>query len=302
MINIIKLYQDFRIPFQTGGGRGVARGWVGISCPFCTGNPGHHLGYCIDSSSRFSGAFNCWRCGGKSAVKVVARITHSTESQARAIIKQYQSGSQSSVETDRKKRKKASKCVLPAGTVPLNKRAIKYLEKRNFDVDYLQEEWGLKSTGPVGAYKQRIIIPIYFKNQLVSYQGRDITGRSGAKYKACPQELEVVDHKNSLYGYDDVRGDSVITVEGASDVWRMRTGTVGTFGIKYTMEQIRLLCRFSRIFMLFDPDPEAKVQAELLGKYLTALGKECEIITLDQGDPADLTDDEAQYIVKDLLG
>ena len=40
----------------------------------------------------------------------------------------------------------------------------------------------------MGKYKNRIIIPIYYNNKLVSYHSRDITNKSKIKAKACEQE------------------------------------------------------------------------------------------------------------------
>ncbi len=45
---------------------------------------------------------------------------------------------------------------------------------RNFDPNYLVSEWGLLSTGVLGEFKFRILAPVYFKGQLVSYQCRDL--------------------------------------------------------------------------------------------------------------------------------
>ncbi len=302
MIDIIKLYQDFRVPYQTEGGKGIARGWVGISCPFCTGNPGYHLGYCIDSSNRYAGAFTCWRCGGKSAVKVISKITRSTDSETRQIIKRY-SGSNPATKTNKKEKKeKSSKCSLPAGLVPFKGKPYRYIKERKFKVKELVSEWDLKATGPVGAFKHRIIIPIYFKNQLVSFQGRDLTGKSDMKYKACPQQYEVRGHKHCLYGYDKIEGDRIVVCEGVTDVWRLGVGSVATFGIKFTMEQVRLLSNFKQVFILYDTDPEAVIQADQLGKYLSASGSNVEFIHLSEGDPGELDDKEAKLLMRDLLG
>jgi len=300
MIDIIKLYQDFNIHFRTEG-KGVARGWVGISCPFCSGNPGYHLGYCIDQSNKYSGAYTCWRCGGKNTKKVIAKITNSTESEAWKIMQRYSSDSVTKTKEIRKT-KKAVKCLLPVGLVPIKGKLYIYLKKRKFEVKELISTWDIRGTGPVGPYKHRIIAPIYFKKQLVSFQGRDITGKSDMKYKACPKDLEVRDHKNCLYGYDLARKSSVVVCEGITDVWRLGPGSVATFGIKFTDEQVRLLSKFKKVFILFDTDSEAVTQAELLGKLLSAVGVDVEIIYLDNGDPGELLNEEAKQLMKDLIG
>ncbi len=303
MINIEKLYRDFNIPYETSGHKHVAPGWVGTPCPFCSGNPGFHLGYCSDSSHRYAGAFSCWRCGGKDRWKALSRILSVPESKVWEIIKQYSSDSPN-IQKKQKPKKKAKECQLPPGTERMKNWHRDYLRNRRFDPIYLEKEWGLLGTGPTGHYKHRIIIPIHFKGRIVSYQGRDITDKSEMKYKACPQEQEVLDHKNCLYGIDKVDGNSIVIVEGVSDVWRLGPGAVATFGIKFKEEQASQLLRFKRIFLLYDSefdDPQAGEQADKLADYLSSPSREVEKITLSEGDPGDLSDEEAKSLINDLI-
>lgn len=300
MIDIIRLYQDFGLQYQSAGGRGVGRGWVGIPCPFCTGNPGYHLGFCIDPYSKYYGKFSCWRCGGKSAKKVISRITNISENEVYSVIKKYSTDSKILL-PEEKKIVRAKQCKLPSGTTKMKNRHKNYLRKRGFDPEYLEKFWKIQGTGPVGSYKHRIIIPIYFQETLVSYQGRDITDKSNTKYKACPQELEIREHKHCLYGIDLVKSDSIIVCEGVTDVWRLGAGAVATFGIKFTPAQARLLINYKNVFILYDTDSEAVEQADNLSNYLSAYNINCEIIELKTGDPADLSDKEAKELMSDLI-
>ena len=59
-MNIIQLFEDYKIPYFTEGYKYCRPGWVNIDCPFCIGSPGPHLGYNLSGNY-----FNCWRCGGK---------------------------------------------------------------------------------------------------------------------------------------------------------------------------------------------------------------------------------------------
>ena len=57
-MKLIQLYQDYNVPFQTEGHKHCRDGWVNTECPFCTGNPGLHLGATLDGK-----IFTCWRDG-----------------------------------------------------------------------------------------------------------------------------------------------------------------------------------------------------------------------------------------------
>jgi DNA primase len=189
----------------------------------------------------------------------------------------------------------------PAGLCNLD-RGKDYLKSRGFVPEAIIQEYGLVITGPTGDYKFRIIIPIYQHGKLVSYQGRDYTGLSPIRYKACARENEIVHHKHLLYDADRVRGDHVIVVEGIFDAWRLKKNTVCTFGTGFTQQQVNLLSKWGKISILYDGEPEAQKHAEKLGEQLSGLGSEVELILLKEGDPADLSQNEADSLSKEILG
>ena len=309
MINLAKLLTKFSIPFETFTGRQ----WIHIQCPFC-GDTKMKLGFCIDQKSKFYGAFSCWRCGGKKAAKVISTILSIDEREAYSVIKQYSLDGPNRVYLGSNIKSGPTNgntiCKLPSGTGPLKTIHKKYLRDRNFLPSKIATKYSLQATGPAGGYNHRIIIPIKFEGKLVSYQGRDITGESELKYKACREEDEVRHHKHCLYGIDNVSGDSVVVVEGVTDVWRLGDGAVGTFGIKYTQEQVALLLRFKRVFILFDQkrddeeggeEEQAQDQARKLSIALYSEDRHVEIIELSGGDPGEMKQEDADGLMKELL-
>ncbi|MCP4150533.1 MAG: hypothetical protein GY757_22495 [bacterium] len=142
--------------------------------------------------------FTCWRCGWHPNLKVVQFFSGVGWEKAKELLRDYQTHHGL---TKKKKSKGIRKGTLklPTGCGELKAPYRRYLRGRRYDPDVLMEEWDLMSPGPVGGYKRRIIAPIYFNDRLVSYQGRDITEKSGLKYKACKQDDELIDHKNILY-------------------------------------------------------------------------------------------------------
>lgn len=300
-MDIVRIYEDFKIDYRKSGHKHCRTGWVQAPCPFCSGNPGYHLGFCIDRKSQFYNRFVCWRCGGKSTIKTIQSILKVREEEARRIISSY-GGIPS--ETTHKKTVKISRIIdvnLPSGTVALSSipGAIRYVEKRGFDPTDLQEIWGVMASGP-GCFlsyedkkidlRFRLIIPIHYSGKIVSFQCRDWTGKSKLKYITCPMALESVFHKNILYGLDRANSKSVILMEGVTDVWRYGPGAVACFGIKYTETQVNLLARkFEEVFVMFDSEPQARIQALAIMRDLKERGVKGKVIRLPRGsDPGSM--------------
>lgn len=305
-MNILDLYNDFGVPFQTEGHKHCRPGWVNTECPFCAGNPGLHLGYSINQDY-----FRCWRCGWKAKTQVIAKLLNVNENQAREIIREYKGHV--------KPKAAKSKSILnkhfkfPTNTLPLQQRHFPYLEKRGFDPALLAIEWNLMSTSPLSSldkidYRNRILIPIYWEQEVISFQARAANNQSKIKYKACPKEREAVPHQEVLYGklgmgIQPTR--TAICVEGVTDVWRLQPFTaasvVGVFGIEFSPKQTRLLSRlFDRVVVLFDDDKQAVQQAKKLVAELRFRGTEANEAIV-KGDPGGLSWSEAEWLIKQIL-
>lgn len=299
-MDIIQLYQDYSIEYHTEGHPHCREGWVNVECPHCTGNPGLHLGYNLEENF-----FSCWRCGWKPIDQTIAKLLNVPEREARQIIKRYGLLVSKPVEEQKVKvHVKAFK--LPSGTMLLQEYHRRYLENRNFDPDYLVKVWGLLGTGPVSNldkidYKLRIIIPFIWGNELVSFDSRDITGKDPGRYKACPKDREIIAHKSILYGKQEAWKNTGILVEGPTDVWRLGTSSFACSGIKYTPEQVRVIPNyFKRIAVCFDDDPQAKIQANKIVAELKFRNVDAFRIDI-KGDPGDMEQNEADYLVKQLI-
>jgi len=289
-----KFCLDFGIEY-TKEGKHSGIGWVNLPCPFCSGNPGNHLGLNED------GYANCFRCGWKDLTKTIAELTGCSYKESQEIRRAYKLRVR---EPEKQETSIPDIIEWPIGTIPLmeNKTAVDYLEnKRNFNALTLQEIWGLKATGHLGPYKFRILAPIYRNNQVVSYQGRDYTDRQIPKYKACPQKLEIYPHKKTLYGEHLARDNqSVIICEGIMDVWRIGPGAVATYGIDFIPAQVkRIMELWKRVIVLFDSEPQAQKQAEKLANSLFRV--EVNILNLAEGDPADLSQEDANELRNEFL-
>ena len=291
MFNALEFCKDYNIPYRTEG-KNTQDGWVQICCPNCS-DFGFHGGINIEK-----GYFNCWKCGHDYLDRMIMSILGLKRNDARDIIRIY---SNKGKIVTQKRKANASSVSLPIGTTDMTKKHRQYLRSRGFNSKRLEKTFNLKGTGHRGPYKFRIIAPIYLNGQLISYQGRDITGKQELRYKACAKEKEVRDHKTSLYAVDLVPGNRVVAVEGIADVWKLGPGSAGLFGTSYTQAQVYLLNSFDFIFILFDNDDEAQERAEKLAWSLSALGSKSEIITGLDTDPGDLSPEDAKYIMRELL-
>lgn len=305
-MGIEKLLQDYGIPYVTESEHHHGTpDWINIHCPFCTGSKNFHLGINIYQPM----VSHCWRCGGHSTASALARILNQPVEKMKQLIQEYAGPTG----TIRKKAEEPRVSILPIKFPQpyfehLNEAGKKYLERRGFDPEKLEKKWRLKQTGPVSfldkiAYGNRIIIPIHWSGELISFQTRDITGKSDKRYLACPMKREVIHHKRIVYGKEKEwsKHPALIVVEGVVDVWKLGSSAVATFGTSFTMEQVLALSRIhNKFFIVYDNEPQAQQQARKLAVKLKALGKKVFIETVDT-DPGDMKIEDARHFVKTLL-
>lgn len=308
MIDILKLYRKYRIEVAPPGHKhdNIARGWVQVKCPLCTGNPGYHMGYCVDPSSKFVGNFRCFRCGPHPGAIVISTLLRTSRENAENIIKRYSGKRVKKITPTRGQT--GSVLKVPSGIIPLLPHHANYLIQRQFDPLKLIDEYNISSTGPISNlylenkeinYSHRIFIPIYWEGRQVSYQARDVTEKHKSKYMACPPEAEIISLKKILYG--NTNGKRCVLVEGVTDVWRLGFGSVCCYGIEFTVAQIRLLAKYDKVFPLFDPDPQAIKQQEKIIRRLRFAGAKVIDPKINlKCDPGDMGQDDANHLMREL--
>ena len=286
--NYIKFLEDYHIDYELNN-----RGYAEIICPFCSSNKrkgGFHP---------YKG-YNCWKCGFTRTEDVVRALTGIEWHQ---IEKDYHYEDYYSY-LDKKAPSPTpnTELSLPYGVGELLMRHKNYLKSRNYDPDYIISKYHIKATNHLGDYAFRIVIPIYYKHQLVSYTCRDWTGNQDLRYMSCKIEDEVIHHKHILYNMDNCNGSHGVIVEGSTDVWRLGDGSMATLGTGFTQQQIVLIARtFKRITLIYDAEEEAKIRANKLGNTLAGMGLEVDMLLLKEGDPGNLAQDEANAIMEEIL-
>lgn len=287
-MTIIDFLEMYHLSFSKTSNVGAE--YISIQCPFCSDNSFHG---CIHTKKIF---YNCWKCGWHPMEKVIQEITELPTKEIKKIIREL-----TGVPIIRKRKEiKEKPTTLRLEGEELTDKHRNYLLSRNYDPDFIIEKYKIKGTNHLGDYKFRIIAPIFFEKQLVSYQGRDITDQSKSRYKACPKEKEIIHHKHILYNIDNAISDTLIIVEGIMDVWRLGDGSVATFGTGYSQEQIDLIVKkgYKKVFIIYDPGAQDK--ANILGKNLNLFGIQATIIDLLDCDPGELSENEAKNLLKEI--
>jgi len=300
-MGVEQLLDDYNIPYITEGHKHSTEGWSNIHCPFCGGSQDFHLGIHEDMTG-----CHCWRCGGHSLAEVLSKILDIPYNQSWVIIEKYKTGAiRKKVEEPRVS---INPFKFPEPHTKLNKFGAAYLKKRGLDPAYIKEQWGVRQTGPSSyldgiSYGNRLLIPIKWDNKIVSFQSRDITGRSPKKYLVCPMKREVIHHKNILYGNQEYleKAKNIIIVEGVVDVWKFGLYSCATFGTSFKMEQVLQLAKYdARFFIVFDNELTAQIQARKLMIMLRTMGKITHLETVPD-DPGNMNSSEANYFVTGLM-
>lgn len=290
MLDVATLLTDYGIRYWTEGNN-VSPGWVNIQCPVCDDHSNH------GGINPWGAYYHCWKCGGHNLSYILGIALRLPRRAAEELIEQYEGIShiQSTKALNR-----PSRLSLPGK--PLKSIHKEYLRSRGFNPDKLEKKYGLLGTTYKGEYKYRIIIPIYQAGKAVSFQGRDYTNKHSRKYLSCSPKVSPVHYKDTLYGLDDVKGETVAVVEGVMDQWRMGDGFVCSFGTSMKPSQIRLLSQFKKVYFCFDPEPQAQERARKAGVKLASFGTVSEIIDLELGkrDPAELSPLEAKRVREEL--
>lgn len=290
MFQIQEYLESIDIPYKTEG-KNVTSGWTEINCIFCGAE--NHLGIGPDGQN-----YHCWVCGEKGHITNLIRELESFSwSQAQSRFEEYSDDLEPLI-IEKPTARKLKLPTLLDTALPIQK---KYLKRRRFNIDHLIEEYKIKFFPQVGKRNFCIYAPIIMDGRTVSFVACDTTSKKELKYDNCSIEESIISPKHCLYNIDSVKPKgSVLIVEGITDDWRMGAGCVATLGTEFTVEQIELLLEreIKQAFIMYDFN--ATNEALRLYTMLNPLIP-TEILELDEGDPADLTDEEAWEIKRSLF-
>ena len=234
--------------FYATSGPNVSRGHVAVHCPFCgPADPSQHM------SINIAGAgWKCWRRDehrGKSPVYLVQALLNTTLDRARGIVGDqvfipegdFMSQVMSRVNPEHVSTP-GRKLVMPdefkrIEDQPSARRIINYLTgpTRQFtlkQVMNMSRYYGLRYSMR-GSYKGRIIFPIKYQGELVSWTGRSIYPNETLRYKTLSTDPEreatpaigpindyLLFHDSLLKNVDNF--DTIVLCEGPFDALKVR--------------------------------------------------------------------------------
>ena len=309
------IFQKYNIPTAQSG-RHKRQGYSNVVCPFCTGSDGMHRGFCQET-----GHSTCYRCGFSPTPKALSAVLRIDFDKAQQLINQHTTGFiKSSYQGFCSE-------VNVCDTKSLNIRDMVkfhrlYLEKRGFNVDRLIHFFNLKSTGTETNpfyYKNKIFIPFYLNNELVTYSTRDIsvdTKQSGmrSKYITCKKQQSVLPPNYFIYNFDNIRhrkNKRTLFFEGCADVWKFPTCAGALSGVKFPPAQVKFIVdNFNFPVFLLDCDDAGDKGAQKAFDEIEVLtGRTPEVYELDGSlknsdgslkDPGDFTYSEVEDLLKQL--
>lgn len=302
-MDVERYLQDRNIEYRQGGEKNVKHGWVGVCCPFCKNSAygpddGYHLGINLDSK-----VVSCWRCKTKGPItRYIKEVEQVSFTYAEKIATNYFSlivgGNYVPPSVTPDFSKTVLKDTFSPTLLPVTRQ---YLEGRGFDPDYLIRKFDIMDGGHIGREAWRVIIPITMFGTVVSYTARSIIPDEETRYLACPDDRAIIPRNHLLYNYDTI-STRIIVVEGPTDVWRIGDGCVATMGTSVSPYQIELIKKkgVKTAFVLFDP--KAETIAQSLASSLAMFVPHVEVVYLSDGDPGELSDEDAALIRRDLLG
>ena len=307
-----ELLRDLHVPYVTEHRNLTERCVVGLCCPEC-GDTNFHLGIFADT-----GAYYCFRCQASGSLRnlLVDKLGLSLAEVNRFLHSGFHGkvGAEEAVRniletSERRPSRPVKPFKWPRGLVPIEKVVRRnttlahltrnFLKQRGFTVEQCVDYDVYVGTYD-SSFRNRLILPVFFEEECVGFQARDMTGLSRIRYLSSKNFPK----RELLYNYDDFgRGDSIVIVEGIFKAWRVTelTGMVAlaTFGTQLSKQQILLISRKnpSRVFFCWDGD--AKDKAKKAAAQLASIVKKVHLVELPDGtDPDDLGRDRPKELLK----
>jgi len=313
MVNIEEFLTNHNIFYITEGGN-VKSDNINVKCPLCFDDHSEHMG--IDPET---GQWGCWRDsthrGGKFA-KLVKHLLGVSSFEAEELLKNSdivpeidellnqisavltETTTVNKAITKLRMPENARKIVKAGATLPFlnyfvnrgfigSTKLIKFLDERKIQACIL------------GRYPNRLIFPMYYAGELVTWQTRTIKNNQAIPYIDLSKDESIRHVKHTLYNFDELfetGGDVLYITEGIFDCLKMeyylpkgsRATCIFTKTVteSQTMLLQRLSVKFKKLVILLDRD----AQLQALEIYTDLLGLPIEIQELPKGfnDPAEL--------------
>lgn len=138
----------------------------------------------------------------------------------------------------------------------------------------------------------RVVVPIYFKGELVGWTARGVNNATIPKWLHSPD----LPREYILFGLDNVDSDSCVLVEAPLSAIKLDQygihNAVATFGCQLSEGQARLIrANFDNVLIFYDPDPAGYHGTK---KAISMLEPHCKVFVVQptRDDPAAMTKEE----------
>lgn len=168
----------------------------------------------------------------------------------------------------------------------------------DFSVGYAPEyELYLGSKTPI--HQERVVIPLWWRGNLVGWQARALDPADDPKYHNSPDFPRDV----AIYNYDRTRRTCVL-VESPMSVLRHHHHVpelMSTYGASVSEAQIKHLRKFDRVVVWFDNDEAGWNATDQLTEELST-HTDLAVVSSDlDADPADLDDDPVDELIRSAV-
>jgi hypothetical protein len=266
-------------------GHNVGKGNINVCCPFCIksgrGDDDFHMGINLTTL-----VYGCWRdsvhrgrkierlvralidCSYEEANTIVHGVALLEETDFASLTKNLWNENNEEQETKKNIKKdlifpKDFVNICPSG---LTSRFYSYLQSRGFDdVSLLIKKYELRCCLS-GKWKNRVIIPLFFEGELVSWTGRSLYDDAFLRYQDLSVEESIIHPKQFLLNYDNLLkgGEILFVCEGPFDALKVdfympeSHRSTCLFTKAMTENQLYLLRNLSKVFkcvkILLDED------------------------------------------------
>lgn len=275
--------------YYSESGKNVSEGWIGVSCPWCDDQT-NHLGINLKAKT-----CSCFKCG--TSGNIIKYLSEELNSFNKAIQILGDAVPRELYSQEEQERSRAIKVELPKeANRKITEYHAGYLQNRNFDYKELIEKYNLHFCGPLGKWKNRIIVPIVRNYKLITFTSVDISDEAMVRYKHLSKEESIIHVKEWLFGIEYTNNHEIIVTEGFFDKLRIGDSAVCTFGTNVTSEQKKMLSKFSKVKIVFDGDEAGIKAGEKLANDLSVF-TDVKLFNLPEGsDPDKLSDEDIKYL------
>lgn len=233
-----RFLDNYNIPYETAG-RNTKKGNINVCCPFCSEDDGFHMGIIPEN-----GYYGCWRDvkhRGRDFARVIKALIDCSWEEANRL-----AGKEASFEDGDDLMKmvdalfddeQAGEAKVLGGAKILNlpdqfkdikKVGItspyyKYLSGRGFtQIEKLVDKYDIYCCNS-GEWKKRLVFPMFYNDELITWQARSIQQGVTLPYKDLSVEESVRHPKFFLYNFDELkRGGKILMVgEGLFDMLKL---------------------------------------------------------------------------------